>query len=75
MPGSLKWQVAHEKATALVSQMTLEERANITVGYAPDNGCSGVTGSVPRLGWDGLCLVCVPIYHINHVLDFTQWSL
>lgn len=58
MPGSLKWQVAREKAAAFVAQMTLEERANITVGFAPSNGCSGTTGSVPRLGWDGLCLVC-----------------
>jgi beta-glucosidase len=36
--------------------MTLEEKANITVGYTPDSGCSGVTGSVPRLNWPGLCL-------------------
>lgn len=56
MQGSLSWQTAHAKALALVSQMTLAERANITVGYAPTTGCSGVTGTVPRLGWDGLCL-------------------
>lgn len=36
--------------------MTLEEKANITVGYTPENGCSGATGSVPRLNWPGLCL-------------------
>jgi beta-glucosidase len=36
--------------------MTLEEKANITVGYTPDTGCSGVTGSVPRLNWPGICL-------------------
>lgn len=60
MPGSVKWQVAREKAMALVNQMTLEERANITVGFAPGNGCSGTTGTVPRLGWEGLCLVCIP---------------
>jgi beta-glucosidase len=56
MPGSRKWEVARRKAQALVSQMTLEERANITVGYSSNTGCAGVTGSVPRLGWDGLCL-------------------
>lgn len=56
MPGTLSWQLAHAKAIALVSQMTLEERANITVGYAPTTGCSGVTGTVPRLNWNGLCL-------------------
>lgn len=36
--------------------MTAEEKANITVGYTPLNGCSGVTGSVPRLNFTGLCL-------------------
>ncbi|OBT72903.1 hypothetical protein VF21_07796 [Pseudogymnoascus sp. 05NY08] len=46
----------HAKAVALVSQMTLAEMANITVGYTPTTGCSGVTGTVPRLGWEGLCL-------------------
>ncbi|KFY11336.1 hypothetical protein V491_07248 [Pseudogymnoascus sp. VKM F-3775] len=56
IPGTLSWQTAHAKAVALVSQMTLAERANITVGYTPTTGCSGVTGSVPRLGWEGLCL-------------------
>lgn len=56
MPGTHPWAAAHSKAAALVSQMTLEERANITVGYAPSNGCSGVTGSVPRLNWPGICL-------------------
>lgn len=56
MPGTLSWQDAHAKAVALVSQMTLAERANITVGYPPTTGCSGVTGTVPRLDWHGLCL-------------------
>lgn len=37
--------------------MTLEERANITRGFAvPDNICAGNTGTVPRLDWPGLCL-------------------
>ena len=56
MPGSPSWAAAHAKAVALVSQMTLEEKANITVGYSPLTGCSGETGSVPRLNWPGLCL-------------------
>lgn len=56
MPGSAKWADAYSKAVALVSQMTLEEKSNITVGHTPLNGCSGVTGSVPRLNWPGLCL-------------------
>lgn len=56
MPGLGIWTAAYQKATDLVSQMTIEERANITVGYSSTTACSGVTGSVPRLGWNGLCL-------------------
>lgn len=56
MPGTSSWATAHFKAVALVSQMTLKEKANITVGYAPLTGCSGETGSVPRLNWPGICL-------------------
>ncbi len=56
MSGQGGWATAYSKALALVSQMTLNEKANITVGYTPDSGCSGVTGSVPRLDWPGLCL-------------------
>ncbi len=48
------WAEAHAKAKALVARMTIEERANITVGSAA-TGCTGATGSVPRLGFPGLC--------------------
>lgn len=34
--------------------MTLEELNNVTYGFG--TVCSGLTGSVPRLGWDGLCM-------------------
>lgn len=38
--------------------MTLEEKVNITRGFPDeDNTCAGNTGSVPRLGWQGLCLM------------------
>lgn len=36
--------------------MTVEEKVNITRGLAGDNVCAGNTGSVPRLGWPGMCL-------------------
>lgn len=37
--------------------MTLEEKTNITRGFAvPENTCAGNTGTVPRLDWPGLCL-------------------
>jgi beta-glucosidase len=56
MPGTGPWAAAYSKAAALVSQMTLEEKVNITIGYAPTTGCSGETGTVPRLNWPGVCL-------------------
>jgi beta-glucosidase len=56
MPGSAPWEASYAKAVALVAQMTLAEKANITTGHSPPNGCSGVTGSVERLGFPGLCL-------------------
>lgn len=37
--------------------MTLDEKVNITRGFSSlQNACSGNTGSVPRLGWPGMCL-------------------
>lgn len=51
------WASAFSAAEALVGQMTLEEKLNVTGGHTnPANTCSGNTGSVPRLGWPGLCL-------------------
>ncbi|KAG5987871.1 glycoside hydrolase 3, partial [Claviceps lovelessii] len=56
--GSGAWKTPYARARALVAQMTLDERVNITRGF-PDrsNTCAGNTGSVPRLGWQGLCLM------------------
>ncbi|KAI0200809.1 glycoside hydrolase family 3 protein [Astrocystis sublimbata] len=51
------WADAYDRARELVSQMTLEEKANVTRGFTvPDNTCAGNTGTVPRLDWPGLCL-------------------
>ncbi|ONH68996.1 putative beta-glucosidase M [Cyberlindnera fabianii] len=51
------WADAYNKAKALVSQMTNDEKNNMTYGFATTaNGCSGVSGSVPRLNFPGLCL-------------------
>lgn len=36
--------------------MTLEEKVNITQGFDSDNTCAGMTGTVPRLNWPGMCL-------------------
>ena len=51
------WKTAYTKAEAFVSQLTLEEKANVTRGFAADNTCAGNTGTIPRLGWPGLCLM------------------
>ncbi|CAN8105190.1 unnamed protein product [Discula destructiva] len=51
------WASAYSSAQNLVGQMTLEEKVNITIGVSSsENACHGKTGSVPRLGWAGLCL-------------------
>lgn len=40
----------------MVGQMTLDEKVNITRGVESETTCAGLTGSVPRLGWPGMCL-------------------
>ncbi|KAM0347331.1 hypothetical protein ACHAPU_004850 [Fusarium lateritium] len=50
------WGSAVAKAKALVSQMTLEEKVNLTAGTQSTTGCSGFIPGVPRLGFTGLCL-------------------
>ncbi|VUC23421.1 unnamed protein product [Clonostachys rosea] len=52
------WAGAYEKARALVSQMSLEEKVNLTNGIPAleaGNGCIGNSGAIPRLGFPGLC--------------------
>ncbi|KAL2197421.1 glycoside hydrolase family 3 protein [Corynascus similis CBS 632.67] len=53
------WQDAYAKAYALVSQMTLAEKTNITSGvgiYMASRPCVGNSGSADRLGFPQLCL-------------------
>lgn len=55
--GAGVWANAYSNARVLVDQMTLEEKVNITRGFTvSDNICAGNTGTVPRLGWPGMCL-------------------
>ncbi|KAH6681500.1 beta-glucosidase-related glycosidase [Halenospora varia] len=56
---SPKWAAAYVKAKAFVAQLTLEEKVNLTRGYQ-DNVCVGHTGTVPRLGFNGLCFEDAP---------------
>ncbi|KAK7741998.1 hypothetical protein SLS53_004582 [Cytospora paraplurivora] len=50
---SPSWAAAYKRARTLVSQMTLDEKSNITRGYT--GSCVGNTGSVERLGVPALC--------------------
>ncbi|GLI82014.1 hypothetical protein PoHVEF18_010414 [Penicillium ochrochloron] len=55
--GSGDWAKAYEKAAAMVSKMTFEEKNNLTYGISSTaNGCSGNIPAIPRLGFTGLCL-------------------
>lgn len=54
--GDGPWKKAYASAREFVGQLTLEEKVNITRGFPSDNVCAGNTGSVPRLGWAGMCL-------------------
>ncbi|KAI0138599.1 glycoside hydrolase family 3 protein [Hypoxylon sp. NC0597] len=55
--GAGVWADAYRSARDLVGQMTLDEKVNITRGFTvSDNVCAGNTGTVPRLGWPGMCL-------------------
>ncbi|KAH0269703.1 hypothetical protein KCU71_g19110, partial [Aureobasidium melanogenum] len=51
------WEEAYKKAAALVSQMSVVEKVNITTGTGWEMGmCVGNTGPVERLGFPSLCL-------------------
>lgn len=55
--GTGDWASAYTQARAIVAQMTNLEKQNITIGYAStENGCSGNSPGVERLGYSGMCL-------------------
>lgn len=57
-----KWDAAYERARALVSQMTIPEKVNLTTGTGfMSEACVGNTGSVPRLNITSLCLQDSPL--------------
>ncbi|CDK28029.1 unnamed protein product [Kuraishia capsulata CBS 1993] len=56
MAGSGNWEFAYNKAVEIVSQMTNEEKVNLTFGYTSETtGCSGMIPGVPDLGFEGMC--------------------
>ncbi|KAK0375432.1 beta-glucosidase [Colletotrichum limetticola] len=57
MTGAGDWADAYGKARALIAEMTLDEKSNLTYGVSSThNGCSGNIPGVSRLGFPGLCL-------------------
>jgi hypothetical protein len=51
--GGKAWKQAYARATALVDQMTVEEKVSIVTGQI--GRCAGNTGAVERLGLPALC--------------------
>ena len=51
------WAPAYDSARAFVSQLTREEKVNLTGGIVnTTNGCEGNIPGIPRLGFPGYCL-------------------
>jgi len=62
MRGGNGWQDAYAKAAEFVSGLTLLEKINLTTGVGWEGEeCVGVTGSIPRLNFRGLCLQDSPL--------------
>ncbi|KAL4815252.1 putative beta-glucosidase A [Aspergillus spinulosporus] len=60
--GQGEWAEAYNRAVQIVSQMTLDEKVNLTTGTGwMSERCVGQTGSVPRLGIHSLCLQDGPL--------------
>ncbi|EFY98463.1 beta glucosidase (glycoside hydrolase family 3) [Metarhizium robertsii] len=56
MTGGSQWAAAYQKAKSLVSQMTLEEKVNVTGGVDLRTGCSGSIYPNKRLNFPGMCV-------------------
>ncbi|KIW01897.1 uncharacterized protein PV09_06740 [Verruconis gallopava] len=54
--GQQGWQDAFSQARALVAQLTIEEKAGISLGSSTTKGCSGFIGPIDSVGFPGLCL-------------------
>lgn len=60
--GKGDWAGAYAQAKAFVSQLTLEEKVNLTTGTGWElDRCVGQTGSIPRLGFRAMCLQDSPV--------------
>lgn len=60
--GAGNWTYAVEKARIFVSNLTLEEKVNLTTGVGWTGGrCVGNIPAIERVGFDGLCLQDAPL--------------
>ncbi|KAF7303827.1 Beta-glucosidase [Mycena indigotica] len=59
--GNGDWATAVARARKLVAGLTLEEKVNVTTGIDTQGRCVGNTGTIPRLGWPGICLNDSPL--------------
>ncbi|KAI5450513.1 hypothetical protein NCC49_002970 [Naganishia albida] len=60
--GAGNWTYAVEKARLFVSDLTLEEKVNLTTGVGWTGGrCVGNIPAIERVGFDGLCLQDAPL--------------
>ncbi|KAI0851140.1 glycoside hydrolase family 3 protein [Daldinia vernicosa] len=50
------WADSYSKARALVAQLTLEEKVNLTGGVEVNSSCSGIILPIERVNFTGLCL-------------------
>ncbi|KIV87904.1 hypothetical protein PV11_03420 [Exophiala sideris] len=55
----IDWETAFAQAQAFVSNLTLEEKAQLVTGTS--GPCVGNIGAIERLGFDGLCLQDGPL--------------
>jgi beta-glucosidase len=68
-----KWKESYTKAAAMVGQMTIIEKVNITTGTGWAMGmCVGNTAAVDRLGFPSLCLQDGPL-GLRFVDNATAW--
>ncbi|KAJ5246169.1 hypothetical protein N7468_001152 [Penicillium chermesinum] len=60
--GEGEWAQAYQRAVEFVSQLTLDEKVNLTTGAGwMQERCVGETGGIPRLGMWGMCMQDSPL--------------
>lgn len=50
------WATAYGKARDFVTNLTAEEKVNLTAGITTNSACSGIIPALPRVGFPGMCV-------------------